>query len=648
MTLVAPQAEAKKRECTGAEMALLYNFKEVSFSIEVLLQDENNQINFFTSRYSDFVITQNTSSPNAVSLKNQIDALKSKVLGRKKQIDSLDKQSKAVLSKCTTTTVEQLQSSKTRKVCTSNEKKAINFVIASFRSVQDKKRLWDGKKRVAEAWMSDSTKPSSIQANARTDFYTYSRYYEIEEVKESLVTNQFEFLNASCKNSGLYLPRPYTPVAPAPTPTPTPNSNKGVYLIDWRFNYNPIIGGFTSVQRPDGSVMVQCKDGAYSPYPKWNFPIGLNLEGAKLLVTGSSGKDDFYTNFIGEYLGKIKNTLVPVERIDVLGSKFGRDEDFKIDDYKLYDIIGKSIDFSANGSICGLTTEPLPNLKQTLASDIQTAALFLLIKTDQNPGRIWPPGNQIAILIGSFTILSAAEKVEADKAFAERAAAAEKAAAEKAAAEKAAAEKAAAEKAAAEKAARECLPVNCPTVGSIGPGGGIVFYDAGSYQSWGRYLEVAPKGWSGKASDPEAEWCNIIDVLFSDSISDLTLKAKIGEEIGKGKANTNMMLAGCTSGAGVLANSYKGGGKNDWYLPSIDELSQFLKPGREGFLSDYYWSSSEGCCWTTATRKTPGAWTLGLTGTYPGLDRNLFTKGLTYPNGERELPVARVRPIRAF
>lgn len=405
VTLVDTQAQAKKRECTGAEMALLYNFKEMSFSIEVLLQDENNQIDFLTSRYSDFILTGNTSSPNAISLKNQIDALKSKVLGRKKQIDSLDQQSNGVLSKCTTTTVEQLQASKTRKVCTSNEKKAINSVIASFRSVQDKKRLWDGKKRVAEAWMNDFTKPNSIQATARIDFNTYSRYYEIEEVKESFVTSQFEFLNASCRNSGLYLPRAYTPVAPAPTPTPTPNSNKGVYLIDWRFNYNSTTGGFTSEQRPDGSVIVQCKDGNFWPYPKWNFPIGLNLEGAKLLVTGSSENDDFYTKFIGEFTGRIKNTLVPVERLDVLGAKIARDEEFIIDDYKLYDIIGKSIKFSADGSICGLTTEPLSNLKQTLASDIQTAALFLLIKTDQNPGRIWPPGNQVAILIGSFKIL---------------------------------------------------------------------------------------------------------------------------------------------------------------------------------------------------------------------------------------------------
>ena len=659
VTLVAPQAEAKKRECTGAEMALLYNLKEMSFSIEVLMQDDNNQINSFTSRYSDFVLTQNTSAPNAVSLKNQIDALKSKVLGRKKQIDSLDKQSKVVLSKCTTTTVEQLQSSKARKVCTSNEKKAINSVIASFRSVQEKKRLWDGKKRVAEDWMSDSTKPSSIQATARTDFNKYSRYYEIEETKESFVNSQFEFLNAGCRNSGLNLPRSYTPPSPAPTPTPAPNSNKGVYLIDWRFNYNPIIGGFTSVQRPDGSVIVQCKDGAYSPYPKWNFPIGLNLEGAKLLVTGSSRKDDFYTNFLGEFLGKIKDVLVPVERIDVLGSRFGRDEEFSTDDYKLYDIVGKSIEFSTDGSICGLTTEPLANLKQTLASDIQTPGLFLLIKADQNPGRIWPLGNQIAILIGSFTILSAAEKVEADKAFAEKAAAAEKVAAEKVAAEKAAAaekviadkaaaEKAAAEKAAADRIARECAPVNCPLVGSIGPGGGVVFYDAGSYQSWGRYLEVAPSGWLTTATDPTEAWCNIANVDFSASISNPILEATLGREIGKGKANTNFILTKCTSGAGVLANSYKGGGKNDWYLPSTLELNELCKYARSqtagnseepymqcqssgtlrGGFADYkYWSSSES--------NASDAWIQD----FSSGSRGSLSKGFT---------LFYVRPIRAF
>ncbi|MCX6532985.1 MAG: hypothetical protein NTW34_02145, partial [Actinobacteria bacterium] len=47
-------------------------------------------------------------------------------------------------------------------------------------------------------------------------------------------------------------------------------------------------------------------------------------------------------------------------------------------------------------------------------------------------------------------------------------------------------------------------------VGDTGPGGGIVFYDAGSVQSWGRYLEAACAGWQnncdGTTADPQAEW----------------------------------------------------------------------------------------------------------------------------------------------
>jgi hypothetical protein len=152
---------------------------------------------------------------------------------------------------------------------------------------------------------------------------------------------------------------------------------------------------------------------------------------------------------------------------------------------------------------------------------------------------------------------------------------------------------------------------SCP-LGSVGPGGGVVFYDAGSQQPWGRYLEVAPYGWSGKSSDPSERWCNITDVFFTASVVDKSFRASLGVEIGKGKANTNLMVGNCSSGAGIVAHSYQGGGKTDWYLPSRSELNELCKYSqsmptgksdeecgqsedmRGGFyLRQYYWSSSE-------------------------------------------------------
>lgn len=233
-------------------------------------------------------------------------------------------------------------------------------------------------------------------------------------------------------------------------------------------------------------------------------------------------------------------------------------------------------------------------------------------------------------------------------------------AAEKAAADKAAKDKAAAEKAAAEKAAldaglgKDCIPGSKCPIGSTGPGGGIVFYDAGSQQSWGRYLEVAPNGWGGSSLDPFASWCNVSNMNFTASISDVALRATLGFEIGKGKANTNLMVAFCSSGAGVLASAYRGGGKGDWFLPSKDELNELCKYARnqptglssamcpksttfregfEGRPGSKYWSSSE----YDATI----AWAQGFSNGADNInvgDQGTF--GKVYP--------ALVRPIRAF
>jgi len=172
--------------------------------------------------------------------------------------------------------------------------------------------------------------------------------------------------------------------------------------------------------------------------------------------------------------------------------------------------------------------------------------------------------------------------------------AADKAAADKAAADEKAAKEAAKHKLIVDKLALVCTSdSNCP-LGSTGPGGGMVFYDAGSKKSWGRYLEAAKDGWKVNSQvRVYAEWCRKYDgtttfsaknskplnIYLTGEVSNPALKATLGVEIGKGKANTDLMLAFCDDerAAAAIARAHKGGGKTDWYLPSKNELMEFCK-----------------------------------------------------------------------
>jgi len=68
--------------------------------------------------------------------------------------------------------------------------------------------------------------------------------------------------------------------------------------------------------------------------------------------------------------------------------------------------------------------------------------------------------------------------------------------------------------------------------------------------------------------------------------------------LGTGSANTDKIIAqnggGSTYAAG-LARAHNGGGYNDWFLPSKDELNKLYlnKDTIGGFAVNYYWSSSE-------------------------------------------------------
>jgi hypothetical protein len=122
-------------------------------------------------------------------------------------------------------------------------------------------------------------------------------------------------------------------------------------------------------------------------------------------------------------------------------------------------------------------------------------------------------------------------------------------------------------------------------IGKKGPGGGIIFYDAGSVKRWGRCLEAAPSGWFGTPQDPTKAWCNVNLVSFG--VTSLV--------VGGGRANTALLISHCSSGAAVTAAAYHGGAKSDWYLPSQDELNAMyvMRVVIGGLASASYWSSSE-------------------------------------------------------
>jgi hypothetical protein len=167
-------------------------------------------------------------------------------------------------------------------------------------------------------------------------------------------------------------------------------------------------------------------------------------------------------------------------------------------------------------------------------------------------------------------------------------------------------------------------------IGDTGPGGGVVFYDAGSTLSWGRYLEVATTSSSPAWTDVMSAWSGNTNTIVGTSTA-----------IGTGYANTLAMVAQSNqvNRAGTRTRSYSGGGKSDWFLPSKDELNQLwinrsyvsgIDPVAQG-LSAYRVSSSETTLYP-ATNVFATFWPNGNQGS----------------SGEGKSGNLTVRPIRAF
>jgi hypothetical protein len=179
--------------------------------------------------------------------------------------------------------------------------------------------------------------------------------------------------------------------------------------------------------------------------------------------------------------------------------------------------------------------------------------------------------------------------------------------------------------------------VSAYNVGDTGPGGGIIFYVANTPFNCGptlnevcEYLEAAPNNWSGGGlteEDPRRTWADVDNQSTS-------VAGAVGTAIGTGYANSIAIASQFGNDAGdsaaVLARGYDGGGQNDWYLPSSEELRELWKIRIEPhniLLFFSYWSS-------TQNADNPGqAWDSG--GEYPAA-------------GGQKSSTTMVRPIRAF
>ena len=141
------------------------------------------------------------------------------------------------------------------------------------------------------------------------------------------------------------------------------------------------------------------------------------------------------------------------------------------------------------------------------------------------------------------------------------------------------------------------------TVGQAGPGGGIIFYVAPTPFACGptlattcTYLQAAPSGWNTGA-DPLLNWATSVNDNQSTRVP---APGALQTAIGTGYQNSDAIVAQtgnvAASSAAVAARAYQGNGLTDWYLPSINELTELYNQRAliAGLQAAGYWSSTEG------------------------------------------------------
>lgn len=146
------------------------------------------------------------------------------------------------------------------------------------------------------------------------------------------------------------------------------------------------------------------------------------------------------------------------------------------------------------------------------------------------------------------------------------------------------------------QAAPSCASGGRCRLGDLGPGGGVVFYVSNANRWWGRYLEARPVERAGVPWSVRPD-----EALYVDADPNVVQRRRIdAKAIGMGGVNTRAIVAqsGPGSYAAAVVARQTFGRKNDWYLPSKDELNalyNYRAVRGSGALRDgAYWSSTEG------------------------------------------------------
>jgi hypothetical protein len=117
--------------------------------------------------------------------------------------------------------------------------------------------------------------------------------------------------------------------------------------------------------------------------------------------------------------------------------------------------------------------------------------------------------------------------------------------------------------------AASCAAGGLCSIGQTGPGGGLIFITPTTVgNNTGRYFEAAPAGWSGSVTDPLGKLCTNATSVTGAS----------GTAIGTGETNTDLFAASATCGPSVTdtATALVLNGKDDWFIPSFDELKEMF------------------------------------------------------------------------